>query len=100
MPRCRERIRRITVITTGLLASLIALVTVSPAAYAMRVVPGDGGGSDQALPVSGQTANASSSGLAGWEIGLIAIGAAILASLLTILVVRARTHSSLKPATS
>jgi hypothetical protein len=99
VPRFRARIRRITVVSTGLLAALFTLVALSPVAYAMRVVPNADSGSGQALPVSGP-ATAGSSGLSGWEVGLIATGAAILASLLTVLVLRAMTRSSLKPATS
>lgn len=93
-----NRIRHIAIVTTGVLASLLALLTVAPAAYAMRLGPGAGSGSAEVLPVKQTGTTVHSSGMAGWEIGLIAISAAVLASALTVVVLRMGIRSALGPA--
>jgi hypothetical protein len=79
---------------TALAAGMAAFLAGAPAALAVNVPPpgGDSGGSPAARPVL-------ASGTPGWQIALIAVGSALLASALTLLAVRAARHANAAPAT-
>jgi hypothetical protein len=65
----------------------------APAALAVRVPPpGDADGNSVAPPVVINPATAG--GMPGWEIVLIAVGSALLASALTLLAVRATRRTA------
>jgi hypothetical protein len=90
-----RRIRRIAAALTGLACALVAFVAAAPASFAMPVpVPGGstGGGSTApavpSAPVQVHTVVAG--GMPGWQITLIALGAALLAATVAVLVERAR----------
>jgi hypothetical protein len=84
-----NRIRRLTCILTALAASALILGTAP--AFAERVPPG-GIGDPPFVPQSAASAHlAASGGMPGWQITLIAAGAAALAATLTVLLDRART---------
>lgn len=90
MNRIRN-IGRIVRILTGL-AVLGAAFAVAPAALASIPPPG---GSAPYTPVAPQQAHAAAAvGMAGWQIALIAVGAAILAAAVTVFLDRvwARRH--------
>ena len=75
-------IRRIVVMVTGLAGAALTLTAVSPAAFATRVPPpGDSGGP---APVPPQIHTIVTGGMPGWQITLIAIGAALLAAVLAV----------------
>ena len=74
----------------GLAAALACYATATPAAFAMRVPPpgvGDLGTQSGLIPVRTLTVG----GMPGWQITLIAIGAALLAATLAVLLDRLRS---------
>lgn len=78
-----NHIRRAAIALASAAISLIGLVVVTPAAFATELAPPDGS--------AGVAASAgSSAGMAGWQIALIAVAAAVLASVLTAAVQRIR----------
>jgi hypothetical protein len=80
-------IRRAAVILAGLTASLLALSTGAPAAFAYVLPPGpSSGGTAGPPPVQAIVTG----GMPGWQITLIAVAAAILAAILAVLLDRAR----------
>ena len=82
-----RRARRLGGLLAGLGALVTMLVVTGTAALAM-VVPGtDGGGVDQPPPPVAPVA----SGMPGWQIALIAVGAALVAAVLAVLADRARS---------
>jgi|SoiMetStandDraft_2_1073263.scaffolds.fasta_scaffold232158_3 hypothetical protein len=87
-------IRRLTCILAGLAAALVACTAAAPAALAVRVPPpgmGDPGGRVVRPPVHTVIVG----GMPGWQIALIAVGAALLAAVLAVLLDRvwaARQH--------
>ncbi|HYY19790.1 MAG TPA: hypothetical protein VE864_13195 [Streptosporangiaceae bacterium] len=84
-----NRIRRLTCILAALAAGALALG--STPAFAERVPPG-GLGDPPFVPHSAASAHlAASGGMAGWQITLIAAGAAVLAATVAVLLDRART---------
>jgi hypothetical protein len=83
---------RLSAAVSGLLASLVAICAAAPAGFAEPLPPPDGAGT--AASVAGH------SGIPGWEIALIAIGAVILISLLVAVVLRRRTSAKLQRALS
>jgi hypothetical protein len=89
-----NRIRTIAIVIASLLAAMVAVLAISPAAYAMRLLPVDESGSSQALNVPGPTPH--HGGVAGWEVGLIAAGVVVLASALTIVVLQVKARSTLR----
>ena len=83
-----NHIRRIAAILVGLATTALALTAASPAAFAIRVPPpGDSGGSAPAPP---QIHTIVTGGMPGWQITLIAAGAALLAAVLAVILDRAR----------
>jgi len=85
-----RHIRRIAAVLAGLAAALLAL-GVTPA-FA-RVMPPEGGGSAPPAPVPAPVRTVTHtvvvSGIPGWQIALIAVGAALLAAALAVLADRA-----------
>lgn len=87
-----NHIRHTATVIAGLLVSVVGLFVAAPAAFAMRLgPPSDGSG-----PVA--TAFATSSGMAGWEITLIAVSAALFAATATAVVLRGRFRATVRPA--
>jgi hypothetical protein len=80
-------IRRIAVILAGLTGSLLAISTGAPAAFAY-VLPPHGGSGGTAGPPPVQTIV--TGGMAGWQITLIAVAAALIAATGAVLLDRAR----------
>jgi len=87
-----NRITRILGILAGVGAALLGILATGSAAFAYDVPPGGGGGPG-AQPVQVVT----NGGMAGWQITLIALGAALFASVIAVLADRswlARRHRS------
>lgn len=94
MKRIRS-IRRFAGALAGLAAALVALGAAAPAALAVNVPPAVSGGAlVPPAPVS------VAGGMPGWQIALIAIGAALFAATLAVLLDRARAkrHTATAPA--
>jgi hypothetical protein len=92
-------IRRIRRIAGALAFACLVLAVAAPAAFA-RVVPpsgGFGGVTTPAQPLA-QVHTVIVGGMAGWQIALIAVGAALVAATIAVLLDRART-AHLKPFT-
>lgn len=82
-------IRRVTAALAALAAALVACVAAAPAAFATHVPPpGMGDQGEQAMPSPVHTVMVG--GMLGWQITLIAAGAALLAAVLAVLLDRAR----------
>jgi hypothetical protein len=80
-----NRIRRITVMLAGLSAAVLALAAAAPAALATQAPP------DPGPPgVAPAIQTVVTGGMPGWQITLIAAGAALLAAVLAVLLDRAR----------
>jgi hypothetical protein len=92
----KRHIRRLVGILTGLAASVAAAVAVAPSAFAMQVPPPGPLSRYQPQPVSNlkhppvpvHAHTAISIGMPGWQIALIAVGAAIVAAALAVLLDR------------
>lgn len=86
-----RHIRRLGAVLAGLVAALLASAAVVPAAFA-RVLP-DGGppyGPAPATPVPATSVRVvTAGGMPGWQIALIAVGAALLAAVVAVLADRA-----------
>ena len=91
----RHHVRRIAAILGGLAASALAALTGATAAFAYPVPP-QGGPAGPVQPPTVHTIVAG--GMPGWQIALIAIGAAIVAAALAVALDRARTARSQLPA--
>jgi hypothetical protein len=87
-----QRTRRVAAALTGLALTWLLLATAAPAAFA-RVVPAQGGPGGAAAPaaVPAVTRTVLVGGTPGWQIALIATGAALLAAGLAVLADRAWT---------
>ena len=87
------RFGRLTAVLAAITASLLASIAVVPAAFA-RPVPPPGGsyGPVPAGPVPATTIHViTTGGMAGWQITLIALAAALLAATTAVFADRART---------
>ena len=117
MNRIRIRIRRLVGVAGGLACAWLGLAVAAPAAFAMRypqpqpVVPPHPGPAGflqpYAPPPSGELSrfepvahhfNGATGGMTGWQIALIALGAAILGAIGAVLVERARATRRHRPA--
>jgi hypothetical protein len=87
-----RRIRRLAAVVTGLAVTWLGLATAAPSAFAEQVSPG-GGGAGPAAPtaVSSVARTLLVGGMPGWQIVLIAAGAAVLAAAAAVLAYRAWT---------
>jgi Flp pilus assembly protein CpaB len=79
-------IRRLAAFVAGMAAVLLASVLAGPAAFATQVPPG---GTEGTPPVLVTTRTVVEGGMPGWEIFLIAAGAAVIAAVLAVLLGRA-----------
>ena len=100
-------IRRLATTLTGLAAALAAAVAAAPAAFAQPTPPpGPPGEVIRFGPllvphtIPAHTLAATTGGLAGWQITLIAVGAAILAAIVAVLVYRVWATRGHRPATA
>jgi hypothetical protein len=75
-----NRITRILGILAGIGGALLGILAAGSAALAYEVPPGGGGG-----PGSPPVQVITNGGMAGWQITLIALGAALLASIIAVL---------------
>jgi hypothetical protein len=92
-------IRRIRRITGALAFACLALAVAAPAAFARTNPPFDSsGGVTAPTPPPVQVHTVIVSGMAGWQIALIAVGAALVAATIAVLLDRARS-AHLKPLT-
>jgi hypothetical protein len=83
-----NHIRRLTGVLAGLAGILVAFGAAAPSALAVHVPPpGGSGGAPPPAPVT-----VVAGGMPGWQITLIAIGAALLAATLAVLLDRARAR--------
>jgi hypothetical protein len=89
-----SHIRRTASITALFLASVLGLFAAGPMAFAAEVAPSDGSDRPSTVPL------VSSSGMAGWEIVLIAIAAAAVAAALTAAAMRLRFRSNVRAVTA
>jgi len=88
-------IRRLAGILAALVTTLLAAATTAPAALALPVPPGDGGGMPPA-PLRTVVVG----GMAGWQIALIATAAGVAGAAIAVLLDRARTTRRHQPAPS
>jgi hypothetical protein len=84
------RLRRLAAVLTAVTCALLASAAVVPAAFATIVPPGPGGSGTTGLaPVPAATVRViSAGGMAGWQITLIALGAALVAAAAAVLLDR------------
>jgi hypothetical protein len=75
-----NRITRILGILAGVGGALLGILATGSAALAYDVPPGGGGG-----PASPPVQVITNGGMAGWQIALIALGAALFASIIAVL---------------
>ena len=76
-----NRIRRIAGVLAGLACACLGLAAAAPAAFATIPVPGPpGGGSEGVAPAPAATRIVMTASMPGWQIAMIAIGAALLAT--------------------
>jgi hypothetical protein len=87
-----KRIRRAAAALTGLALTWLGLAAVAPAAFA-RIAPPSGGSVGVTAPSGSFTVTRTVvvGGMPGWQIALIAAGAALLAAALAVLADRAWT---------
>jgi hypothetical protein len=92
-----RRIRRTAGALAGLACACLVLAVAAPAAFAMTVPPfSDSGAVTTPAPPPVQVHTVVVGGMAGWQIALIAVGAALVAATIAVLLERART-ARLKP---
>ena len=95
---CRLRpVCRLACILAALAAALLAAAAAAPAAFALPVPPGGGG--DGTMPPP-PVRTVIIGGMPGWQIALIAIGAAVVAAAVAVLLDRARSARRHQPAPS
>jgi hypothetical protein len=83
-----QSIRRLAGVVAGLATAVLAALLTAPAAFAVRVPPPPGGTVHS--PPAGPARTIIEGGMPGWQIALIAAGAALAAAVLAVLVYRAR----------
>ena len=99
-------VRRLACMLTGLATALAAAVMAAPAAFAATRPSPPPGVLSRYEPllvphtVPAHTHAAITGGLAGWEITLIVVGAAILAAIVAVLLRRAQAAGGHRPATA
>jgi hypothetical protein len=92
---------RSAAILTGLAATLVSAVAVAPAALATVNPPGPGAHPRHPIPFPPHAQAAVTGGTPGWQIALIALAAAVLATSVAVLINRARAvrrHPTTTPA--
>ena len=93
-------IRRLTCILTGLTAALAAAVAVAPAALAQPHPPPAPPAEVARFGPVAHAFNGVTTDMTGWQITLIAVGAAILGVIVPVLLERARAARVHRPATA
>src|SRR5690348_1543710 len=84
------RPRRLAAVLAAVACGLLAWAAAVPAAFAGIPVPGPGGGYGPAVPVPPSADRViTAGGMAGWQIALIALGAALVAAVAAVLLDRA-----------
>ena len=83
-----NHVRRIFFAAVATLATAVLALTASPAAFAMRVPPGGDSGTIAPPPSPVRVIN--EGGMPGWQITLIAAGAALAGAAMAVLLDRAR----------
>jgi hypothetical protein len=96
------RLRRLIGVLAAVTCGLLASAAIVPAAFAMVVPVGGGGGETNGVaPVPATTVRVvTAGGMAGWQITLIALGAALLAAAAAVLLDRALAARRAAPATT
>jgi hypothetical protein len=89
------RLRRLTAVLAAVACSLLASSAIIPAAFAETDPGGYGGITSVAPPATVRVVTAG--GMAGWQITLIALGAALIAAAVTIVLSRARAAHRAAP---
>jgi len=89
-----SRIRRLAILLAGLAAAMLGSVASATAAFAWPDPPGEPGGVYPLLPTPPVitrtvTHTAVTGGMPGWQITLIAVGAAVLAAAIAVVLHRA-----------
>jgi ABC-type cobalamin transport system permease subunit len=94
-----RRIRRIAGALVGLACACLGLAVAAPAAFARTLPPfGVSGAVTTPAPPPVQVHTVFVGGMPGWQIALIAVGAALVAATITVLLDRARARTArLKP---
>jgi hypothetical protein len=93
-----HRIRRLGGVLAGLASCVAAFVLAAPAAFAMLPPPDPAGDAPAPPPVLVHVTAAG--GMPGWQITLIAIGAALVSAAAAVLLDRARRARRVAPVTS
>jgi hypothetical protein len=94
------RLRRLAAALTAVTSGLLAPALTVPAAFA-NPIPIDGqGGPAPVTPPATTVRVIDVGGMAGWQITLIAVGAALVAAAATLLLTRTRAAHRATPATS
>jgi hypothetical protein len=92
-------VRRATSLGAAAASSLLGFLLFAPSAFAQVVRPvGDGSSSPVTPPIAPSTAHTVvAGGMAGWQITLIVVGAALMAATVAVFTDRARTaHRKLR----
>jgi Na+/proline symporter len=88
--KAAARLRRLAGLVAAVTCGLLASAAVVPAASAMIRVPGPGGQYGPVRPAQVPLHTITAAGMPGWQIALIAAGAAVLAALLAVTADRVR----------
>ena len=95
------RLRRLAGVLAAVTCGLLASAAAVPAAFALVLPPGGQGGTTGVTPVPATTVRVITAGaMAGWQITLIALGAALLAAAAAVLLDRARAARRTASATT
>jgi hypothetical protein len=93
------RLHRIAAAIAAVICGVLAPLAIIPAASAMRVPdPGGAGGTIPSGPASATVRVVTVGGMAGWQIALIALGAALVAAAAAVMLDRALTARQAAPA--
>jgi hypothetical protein len=97
--RTGARMRRLVAVLAGVTAAFVASLVAVPAAFA-RVIPPPGGSYGRATvaPVRETVVRVAANGTPGWQIALIALGAALLGAAAVVLLERARSRAGRRAA--
>jgi hypothetical protein len=89
------RLRRLAAALAAVTCTLLASAAIMPAAWAVNVIPNDGGPAQ--APAGGVV---TAGGMPGWQITLIALGAALVTAAAAVLLDRARAARRAASATT
>ena len=95
------RLRRIAVAVAAVICGVLAPLAIIPAASARTMLfpdPGGAGGTIPSGPASATVRVVTVGGMAGWQIALIALGAALVAAAAAVMLDRALTARQAAPA--